>query len=114
MCLQRGLTHPTHCPQTRTMVRLCAQANKRLGQACFVHFSLPLSCSHAPLDPVVSVKAFFRPGCLLCAHSCLHAPPRSSAAVVGAGPSGSVCGYFLARGGAKVAVLDKETFPRDK
>mmetsp|Transcript_17105 Transcript_17105/g.47439 ORF Transcript_17105/g.47439 Transcript_17105/m.47439 type:complete len:498 (+) Transcript_17105:1914-3407(+) len=36
------------------------------------------------------------------------------AAVVGAGPSGSVCGYFLAKGGGKVAVLDKETFPRDK
>jgi len=41
-------------------------------------------------------------------------PPFSSAAVVGAGPSGSVCGYYLAKGGGKVAVLDKETFPRDK
>eukprot|EP00983_Pelagomonas_calceolata_P113089 1159951-Pelagomonas_calceolata.AAC.8 len=39
--------------------------------------------------------------------------PFPSAAVVGAGPSGSVCGYFLAKGGGKVAVLDKETFPRD-
>lgn len=31
-----------------------------------------------------------------------------------AGPSGSVCGYYLAKGGAKVALLDKEHFPRDK
>uniref|UniRef100_A0A7S0RJM7 FAD-binding domain-containing protein n=1 Tax=Chlamydomonas leiostraca TaxID=1034604 RepID=A0A7S0RJM7_9CHLO len=36
------------------------------------------------------------------------------AVVVGAGPSGAVCGYFLAKGGAKVALLDKEKFPRDK
>ncbi|PSC69140.1 CMF receptor CMFR1 [Micractinium conductrix] len=34
--------------------------------------------------------------------------------IVGAGPSGSVCGYYLAKGGAKVALLDKEHFPRDK
>ena len=31
-----------------------------------------------------------------------------------AGPSGSVCGYYLAKGGAKVALLDKEVFPREK
>ncbi|KXZ48066.1 hypothetical protein GPECTOR_30g161 [Gonium pectorale] len=36
------------------------------------------------------------------------------AVIVGAGPSGSVCAYYLSRGGAKVAVLEKETFPRDK
>lgn len=36
------------------------------------------------------------------------------ALVVGAGPSGSVCSYFLAKNGAKVALLEKETFPRDK
>lgn len=36
------------------------------------------------------------------------------AAIVGGGPSGSTCGYYMARGGAKVAVLEKETFPRDK
>ena len=36
------------------------------------------------------------------------------AVIVGAGPSGSVCGYYFAKGGAKVALLDKETFPRDK
>jgi flavin-dependent dehydrogenase len=34
--------------------------------------------------------------------------------VVIAGPSGSVCGYFMAKEGAKVALLDKETFPREK
>lgn len=30
------------------------------------------------------------------------------------GPSGGVAGWFLAKGGAKVALLDKEHFPRDK
>lgn len=32
----------------------------------------------------------------------------------GAGPSGSVCAYYMANGGARVALLDKEHFPRDK
>ncbi len=36
------------------------------------------------------------------------------AVIVGAGPSGSVCAYYLSKTGAKVAVLEKETFPRDK
>uniref|UniRef100_A0A7S0UUD0 FAD-binding domain-containing protein n=1 Tax=Polytomella parva TaxID=51329 RepID=A0A7S0UUD0_9CHLO len=36
------------------------------------------------------------------------------AVIVGAGPSGSVCGYYLSKAGAKVALLDKESFPRDK
>jgi menaquinone-9 beta-reductase len=31
-----------------------------------------------------------------------------------AGPSGAVCAWYMAKGGAKVALLDKETFPRDK
>ncbi len=43
-----------------------------------------------------------------------RAPLARAAVVVGAGPSGSVCSYFLAKGGAKVALLEKETFPRDK
>jgi len=34
--------------------------------------------------------------------------------IVGAGPSGSTCGYYAAKAGAKVALLDKEVFPRDK
>lgn len=34
------------------------------------------------------------------------------AVIVGAGPSGSVMANFAARGGAKVALLDKATFPR--
>lgn len=34
------------------------------------------------------------------------------ALIVGAGPSGSVCANFAVRGGAKVALLDKATFPR--
>ncbi|KAK9909707.1 hypothetical protein WJX75_006409 [Coccomyxa subellipsoidea] len=36
------------------------------------------------------------------------------AVIVGAGPSGSTCAHFLASAGARVALLDKETFPRDK
>ncbi|GLI68448.1 hypothetical protein VaNZ11_012869 [Volvox africanus] len=36
------------------------------------------------------------------------------AVIVGAGPSGAVCAYYMSRGGAKVALLEKETFPRDK
>ncbi|MEP6659115.1 MAG: geranylgeranyl reductase family protein [Acidimicrobiales bacterium] len=34
--------------------------------------------------------------------------------VVGAGPAGSTAALVLARGGARVAVVDKTTFPRDK
>lgn len=34
------------------------------------------------------------------------------AVIVGAGPSGSVCANFASKGGAKVALLDKATFPR--
>ena len=36
------------------------------------------------------------------------------AVIVGSGPSGSSCAYYLVKAGAKVALLDKETFPRDK
>jgi len=34
--------------------------------------------------------------------------------VVGAGPGGSAAAYFLAKGGLRVALLDKFDFPRDK
>lgn len=34
--------------------------------------------------------------------------------VIGAGPAGSATAYFLARGGLRVALLDKSDFPRDK
>jgi hypothetical protein len=34
------------------------------------------------------------------------------AVIVGAGPSGSVCANYACQGGAKVALLDKATFPR--
>jgi NADPH-dependent 2,4-dienoyl-CoA reductase/sulfur reductase-like enzyme len=34
------------------------------------------------------------------------------AVIVGAGPSGSVCANYAVQGGAKVALLDKATFPR--
>src|ERR1041385_1645515 len=35
-------------------------------------------------------------------------------AIIGAGPAGSTAAYFLARGGLRVALLDKFDFPRDK
>jgi geranylgeranyl reductase family protein len=41
-------------------------------------------------------------------------PRRFDVLVVGAGPAGSVCAAVLARGGARVALLDKSAFPRDK
>lgn len=39
---------------------------------------------------------------------------QADVVVVGAGPGGSSAAYFLARAGARVVLLDKETFPRDK
>jgi geranylgeranyl reductase family protein len=35
-------------------------------------------------------------------------------AVIGAGPAGSTCAYRLARAGARVLIVDKARFPRDK
>src|ERR1700694_5925400 len=34
--------------------------------------------------------------------------------VVGSGPAGSIAALVLARGGARVALVDKAAFPRDK
>ena len=39
---------------------------------------------------------------------------RFDALVVGAGPAGSIAALVLARAGARVALLDKARFPRDK
>ncbi len=44
----------------------------------------------------------------------MHSHERFDALVVGAGPAGSVAALVLARGGARVALLDKARFPRDK
>ena len=40
--------------------------------------------------------------------------PFYDVAIVGAGPAGSATAYFLAKGGLRVALLDKFNFPRDK
>lgn len=34
--------------------------------------------------------------------------------IVGAGPSGSTCAYYLAKSNIRVIMIDKEKFPRDK
>ena len=39
---------------------------------------------------------------------------RFDAVVVGAGPGGSTAAYRLVRGGARVLLLDRASFPRDK
>src|SRR3954453_9882756 len=39
---------------------------------------------------------------------------RFDVLVVGAGPAGSIAALVLARAGARVALVDKATFPRDK
>lgn len=53
-------------------------------------------CMHEATVPCLPPPSFGRP------------PPPT------AGPSGSVCSYYLAKNGGKVALLDKEKFPRDK
>ncbi|MBA2624342.1 MAG: FAD-dependent monooxygenase, partial [Acidimicrobiia bacterium] len=40
--------------------------------------------------------------------------PTLDAVVVGAGPAGSTAALVLARGGARVALVDKAAFSRDK
>src|SRR4029077_2154314 len=40
--------------------------------------------------------------------------PTYDVAIVGAGPAGSTAAYHLATAGARVLLLDKATFPRDK
>src|SRR4051794_64090 len=43
------------------------------------------------------------------------ATPRTfDVCIVGAGPAGSTCAFYLAQQGVSVLLLDKERFPRDK
>ena len=44
----------------------------------------------------------------------IDAVERFDVIVVGAGPAGSTAAYRLAEGGAKVLLLDRQRFPRDK
>ncbi|HWC30770.1 MAG TPA: FAD-dependent oxidoreductase, partial [Dehalococcoidia bacterium] len=39
---------------------------------------------------------------------------RYEVAIVGAGPSGSTTAYHLAKAGARVLLLDRAEFPREK
>jgi menaquinone-9 beta-reductase len=41
-------------------------------------------------------------------------PSRFDVLVIGGGPAGSIAAFVLAKGGARVAMVDKSTFPRDK
>src|SRR5579863_3920448 len=41
-------------------------------------------------------------------------PTRYDVAIVGAGPSGSACAYWLARAGWSVCLIEKKHFPREK
>ena len=44
-----------------------------------------------------------------------HISPKSyDLVIVGAGPSGTTCAYQLKDSGLKIAIIDKEVFPRDK
>src|SRR6202007_2231835 len=43
-----------------------------------------------------------------------HSPVDCDIAVIGAGPAGSLAGYHLATAGARVLLVDKAEFPRDK
>src|SRR3954470_10379833 len=40
--------------------------------------------------------------------------PMLDVLIVGAGPAGAVAGTILARAGARVRIVDRATFPRDK
>ena len=41
-------------------------------------------------------------------------PVEFDVVIVGAGPSGSACAYWLAQAGWSVCLIEKKTFPREK
>ena len=44
----------------------------------------------------------------------LDSPRSFDVIIVGAGPSGSACAYWLAKAGWSVCLVEKKTFPREK
>jgi flavin-dependent dehydrogenase len=44
----------------------------------------------------------------------MTASPAIDVLIAGAGPAGSIAGLLLARAGARVLIIDRQTFPRDK
>jgi menaquinone-9 beta-reductase len=44
----------------------------------------------------------------------VSAIPQYDVCIVGAGPAGATCAYYLAQAGVRVALLEKERFPREK
>jgi flavin-dependent dehydrogenase len=44
-----------------------------------------------------------------------NAPARETdVLIIGGGPAGAAAGYWLARAGKRVTIVEKKTFPRDK
>ena len=44
----------------------------------------------------------------------METQPLYDVLIVGAGPAGATAGYYLAKAGKRVALLEKARFPRDK
>lgn len=84
-----------HCWQA--LVALAHRVEQQRRSAAVV--AAPAASNPRPLSPIV--------------FHCFSRLPRVGNSP-GAGPSGSVCAFYMAQGGARVALLDKEHFPRDK
>ena len=47
-------------------------------------------------------------------HDVISRPTNFDVVIVGAGPSGSACAYWLAKAGWSVCLIEKKQFPREK